>query len=274
MMPLLPHTVTCAAPGQPTLLLLHGFSGSGADWAPFVPAWSQTWCVLTVDLPGHGQAAALADPAQYSSAHTAQALVTLLDHLEVAQAHILGYSMGGRLALYLALHHADRVAGLVLESASPGLAAADERQARRISDEHLAAQIEQHGSAWFADYWQEIPLFATQKRLPPDIQAQLHTKRRAAHPAGLAHSLRGMGTGVQPSLWERLGHWTRPVLLIAGALDEKFVAINRRMAAQMPGARLAVVPDAGHTVHLEQPHAFAGYVSDFLTSQTGTNPVQ
>lgn len=248
----------------PALLLLHGFSGSAEDWSPFIPAWSAHVHPLAVDLPGHGRAISVIDPVHYRIEHTAAWLITVLDAAHIDRAHVLGYSMGGRLALYFALHYPDRVRSLILESASPGLADSAARQERIASDERLAAMIEQHGMEWFADTWGELPLFATQRTLPPEVQAMLREKRRRNHPGGLAASLRGIGTGVQPSLWDRLGALRLPTLLIAGALDEKFAALNQAMAARLPDAHLALVPGAGHTVHLEQPAAFTRLVAEFL----------
>src|SRR5262249_18130913 len=152
-----------------------------------------------------------------------------------------------------ALAHQDRFASLMLESASPGLAEVAERAARTASDNALADLIEREGIEAFAVRWERMPLFATQERLPQAVRERLAAQRRANRPAPLANSLRGMGTGVQPSLWERLSELKIPCLIMAGELDAKFTSIARRMAAAIPHARLALVPGAGHTVHLEEP---------------------
>ncbi|MDX1993956.1 MAG: 2-succinyl-6-hydroxy-2,4-cyclohexadiene-1-carboxylate synthase [bacterium] len=258
------HTEQFGA-GQP-LLLLHGFSGSGADWEPFLPAFASHFHVLTVDLPGHGKADSPHDLTAYRMENTARDLIALLDSLHIEKTHLLGYSMGGRLALFLALTYPERFLSLILESASPGLQTEAERQARIVSDETLAAQIEQNGIEWFADYWANIPLFASQKSLPAEIQNRLREKRLANNTQGLANSLRAMGTGMQPSLWERLGELQIPVLLIAGERDIKFVTINQQMQPHIANAQLSIIPEAGHTVHLEQPEPFTNIVTQFLTS--------
>ena len=198
--------------GKP-LVLLHGFTGSSANWAAQVGFLADHFRVVTVDLLGHGATNAPSDPARYAIERQAADILGILDALEVERAHLLGYSMGGRLALFTALTYPDRINHLILESASPGLRTDAERQARIASDRALADRIERDGIAAFADFWSNLPLFATQ---PPELRQRLHDQRLRNNPLGLANSLRGMGTGVQPSLWDRLGELTLPMLLIAG----------------------------------------------------------
>lgn len=252
----------------PPLLLLHGFTGGAANWRPLLPTFAAHFRVVTVDLLGHGRSAQPADPARYRMPHAAADLVALLDALELERAHVLGYSMGGRLALYTAVHFPQRITSLVLESSSPGLATEAERAARRAQDEALADWIEAHGIAAFVDRWEQLPLWASQARLPQEQRAALRAQRLQNSPTGLANSLRGMGTGAQPNLWPWLPELDLPVLLLAGALDDKFVAIGREMAADLPRARLEIVPDAGHTLHWERPLAFSQIVLEFSGSQT------
>jgi 2-succinyl-6-hydroxy-2,4-cyclohexadiene-1-carboxylate synthase len=153
-----------------------------------------------------------------------------------------------------------------LESSSPGLASPSERATRRARDNALANRIEQEGVAPFVDHWENISLFASHTRLETAVRANLRQQRLQNNAHGLANSLRGMGTGQQPSLWGDLSQLTVPTLLIAGELDSKYAAINQQMAAQFPYARLTIVADAGHTVHLEKPATFAALVLDFLGS--------
>jgi 2-succinyl-6-hydroxy-2,4-cyclohexadiene-1-carboxylate synthase len=188
----------------------------------------------------------------------------LLDHLGIARAHLLGYSMGGRLALYLALHESQRWHSLILESASPGLPTARERRARVEQDEALATFIEEQGIEQFVRRWEALPLFASQRSLPPAVRKAHRAARLRNRPAGLANSLRGMGTGRQPSLWGQLSALDLPTLLITGNLDQKFVTIARRMAACLPRARVEIVPHAGHTVHLERPQDYVDIVAGWL----------
>jgi len=252
----------------PWVVLLHGFTGSSASWEPVAPALAQAgYRVWAPDLLGHGHTDAPADPRRYTMAQAAADLVALLRQGELgrkgAPVHLLGYSMGGRLALYLALHHPEWGRSLVLESASPGLDDPAQREARRRQDEALADQILAQGIPAFVAAWERLPLWASQGRLSPGVRRKLRQQRLRNRALGLANSLRGMGTGVQPSLWPRLARLSVPTLLLVGAEDAKYVALNRRMAACIPSARLRVVPQAGHTVHLEQPEAFVQHLLDF-----------
>ena len=249
--------------GEP-LVLLHGFTGRAANWRPLLTRLAEQWRVIAIDLPGHGDSDAPAAVARYKMRYVAADLAALLTRRDAAPAHWLGYSMGGRLALYTAVTHPGVVRSLTLVSATAGLPNAAERQARRAADEALAARIERDGIAAFVAEWERQPLFAGVARLPNEARAALHDQRLANSPLGLANSLRGMGTGAQPPLWSRLATMAAPTLLIAGELDAKFVALNERLAATIPGARLRLMADAGHTVHLEQPEAFLAEVIGFL----------
>lgn len=250
----------------PSLLLLHGFTGSAATWQPFRAAFA-SMRTIAPDWLGHGRSDSPRDPARYRMENAVEDVITILDTIGERRVNVLGYSMGGRVALALALAHPERVAALVLESASPGLASADERQARRAADEALADFIEQEGMEGFVNRWESQPLFASQRRLTDGVRRHLREQRLAASPDGLARSLRGLGTGVQPSLWEQLAALAPPTMLIYGELDEKFVAIGRAMAAA-PRIELRIVPDAGHAVHLEQPAAFTRMVMEFIGAQS------
>jgi len=249
--------------GRP-LLLLHGFTSSAAAWAPLVARLAPHRRTIAVDLIGHGQSDAPARAERYRMEQCVADLLALLDTLDIAQTDVLGYSMGGRVALQLAAVAPTRVGGLVLESSSPGLADLTERQARIAADEALADSIERDGLAVFVDRWERLPLFASHTALPAEIRARQRAQRMRNNPQGLANSLRGMGTGRQTSLWDRLPQLHMPILLIAGELDQKYSAIAEQMAQALPNARKVIVPNAGHTVHLEQPELFATTILEFL----------
>lgn len=259
-------------------MLLHGFTGSAGSWgAPILEGLlGRGFDVTALDLPGHGARAGEDDPRTF----TLEAVLAEVDEVgrrtageivgdvgrEVSSYDLVGYSMGGRIALHQALRRPDRVRRLVLESASPGLATEGERTLRRRDDEALARRIVEGGVEEFVDGWEALPLFASQRRLAAEVRRRHRERRLANHPRSLAAALRGLGTGTLPSLWERLGEVRTPTLLIAGALDGKFVEIGRRMAEAIPEAHLTVVPDAGHTVHLERPGMWIEVVTDFLAS--------
>jgi len=262
---LLPHHLHHDVAGNaaaPAVLFLHGFMGSSRDWDGVIRGFGHTTFSLAVDLPGHGASTGLPDEA-YTMPGTAQALLAVLDEREIERCAVVGYSMGGRLALYLALHHPERCSRLVLASASPGLQKAGEQAARRAVDEARARRLEAGDVDAFLNDWYRQPLFASLAR-HPSLAETMVAQRLRNDPRELARSLRGMGTGSQPSLWERLGALSVATLAVAGALDAKYVAVAGRMAALSPCVRAVMVPEAGHAVHAEQPRRFVTLLHTFL----------
>ncbi len=245
------------------LLLLHGFTGSSGTWMPHLDAW-RGFTTVAVDLLGHGDSDCPPDPRRYRIERCVEDLTALLDQLGVRRVAVVGYSMGGRVAVHLALSKPKRLWALVLESASPGIEDSAEREERLRSDAALAEAIEQEGIAAFVDRWQAQPLFATQARLPATAREELRRQRLRNDPVGLGNSLRGMGAGAQEPVFDRLSEIRIPTLVLAGAEDEKYCALARRTAAALPRARLQIVPGAGHAVQLERPEAFAAAVREFL----------
>jgi 2-succinyl-6-hydroxy-2,4-cyclohexadiene-1-carboxylate synthase len=250
------------------LFLLHGFTGSAATWFPH-GRLGREFRLIAVDLLGHGATDAPQDPARYRAADAVADLLALADVLLGCDTpfSLLGYSMGGRLALHTALAASQRTTALVLESASPGIVDAGVREDRRQRDEALAVSIEQEGLLAFVERWEALPLFASQSNLADGSRTALRTQRLASSPGGLANSLRGFGAGAQNYLGDRLAGLGMPVLLVAGALDATYRATAEHMAAWLPDARAVIVPDVGHAVHLEQPDAFDVLVQDFLSSR-------
>jgi 2-succinyl-6-hydroxy-2,4-cyclohexadiene-1-carboxylate synthase len=233
------------------VVLVHGFTQTLAAWGPVGERLVGRWQVVRVDLPGHGGSGGV----RVGFAEAAG----LLGEAGGPGVYC-GYSLGGRLCLRLALDRPDLVRGLVLVGASPGIADPGARAERRVADEALAGRIEREGVAAFLDRWLAGPLFAT---LP--AAAAGRADRLANTAEGLAYALRRLGTGAQEPLWDRLATLQPPTLLVAGALDAKFTAIATDMAAAIgPRARVALVPGAGHAVHLERPAELAALVEDFL----------
>ncbi|OAN47554.1 2-succinyl-6-hydroxy-2,4-cyclohexadiene-1-carboxylate synthase [Chloroflexus islandicus] len=259
--------VALAGAGPP-LLLLHGFTGNGQTWQPLVPSLAAHHTLVMVDLIGHGQSDAPADPARYAIEQCVADVLALIDQLSFTRVDLCGYSMGGRIGLLLAAGAPERVGRQVLIGASPGLADPAERAARLASDEALAERIEREGLEWFVEYWAAQPLFASQRRLPAEVRAAQRAQRLAGSACGYANALRGMSVGRQPSLWAALPAIATPTLLITGALDEKFCVIGAQMAALMPHARHVIVPDAGHAAQIEQPAMVGRLISDFLAEAT------
>lgn len=253
----------CEGVGPP-LLLLHGFTGSHASWSHLHAGFARHFQTIAVDLPGHGKTDAPQDAARCRHESVGADLVALMAHCGHDRFNLLGYSMGGRLALALALLFPANVAALVLEGASPGLAAPAERVERRRQDLALARQIEADGVPRFVDKWEKQPLFASQRQLPASVRRALRSQRLNNGDRGLAASLRGAGTGAQRSFWPRIPELKTPALLICGELDGKFCGLAARMKSANPALQLLQVAGAGHCVHLEQPQTFRQAVLDFL----------
>lgn len=232
------------------LALVHGFTQTGASWAPVVPLLAADE-VVTPDAPGHGSASGV-------QADLGSGAVWLAER--VGRAVWVGYSMGGRLCLHLALARPDAVAGLVLVSATGGIDDPGERAARRAADEALARSLEAEGVEAFVGRWLDGPLWKTLPRERAGLEARL-----ANTVQGLASSLRLAGTGTQQPLWDRLPEIAVPTLVIAGGLDPKFAAAGERLAAGLPDARLVVVPGAGHAVPWEATDAFAAAVNGWVS---------
>ena len=236
--------------------------GSSSDWRHVAATLAPDHLCVAPDLPGHGVSCGLSC-GSYSFEGAARATLGVLDRLGVGRATVVGYSMGGRLALYLALRHPRRCSGLFLESASPGLEDATERAARRRADEEKARRLETDDFETFLRDWYAQPLFASLARRDGLVEETIEA-RRGNDPAELARALRGMGTGAQPPLWGELPGLAVPTLALAGELDEKFVAVSRRMAAASPNVRAAVVPGAGHNVRAEAPETYLDALRGYL----------
>ncbi|AWC34339.1 2-succinyl-6-hydroxy-2,4-cyclohexadiene-1-carboxylate synthase [Bacillus cytotoxicus] len=246
------------------LLLLHGFTGSMETWRSFLPLWSKQFQVITVDIVGHGKTESPESLVHYDIQNVAVQMTKLLDHLQIEKAHILGYSMGGRLAITMSCLYPERVKSLILENCTAGLETEADRKARRMKDEQLAERIELEGIEVFVNHWENIPLFATQKTLPQAIKQAVRKERLANHPRGLANSLRGMGTGAQPSWWNELAGLKMPVLLLSGEYDKKFFLILKNMQKRVRNAKFVKIDKAGHAIHVEQPQKFGTIVEGFL----------
>ncbi|OLN21673.1 2-succinyl-6-hydroxy-2,4-cyclohexadiene-1-carboxylate synthase [Domibacillus antri] len=250
--------------GEP-VLFLHGFTGSGDTWrhiAPLIPCEA-----VMPDLAGHGRTIAEC----FDLESEAEAMKTIMNNMGFAAFHVVGYSMGGRLALALAVTYPETVRSLVLESASPGLATEEERADRRKSDEQLACKIEKEGIEAFVDFWENIPMFETQKSLPASVRESMRSERLNQSASGLASSLRAMGTGAQKSYWNRLHELKMPVLLLTGTRDQKFTHIARRMKERIPHCQWIEFDDTGHAIHVEQHKKFGTIIKTFLFENKGGN---
>jgi 2-succinyl-6-hydroxy-2,4-cyclohexadiene-1-carboxylate synthase len=234
------------------VVLVHGFTQSGGAWGPIGVELGRRHRMTALDAPGHGRSAEVQTSLPLGA--------DLMAAAAPAGAAWIGYSMGGRYALHVALQHPDRVERLVLVSTTGGIDDATERAARRRSDEVLAARVEEEGLEPFVRWWLQQSLFST---LPADA-ADLDN-RLIGTAAGLAGSLRLAGTGTQEPLWNRLDSLSMPVLVIAGELDARYLQLAGRLVAAIgSSASLAVMAGAGHACHLERPDEFLAVVEPFL----------
>ncbi len=254
--------------GEP-LVLLHGFTGSAESWMPIVEDLAGDYQAHAIDLIGHGGSEAPDDSTRYEYDRAVHDLDSVLAELGIDRAIWLGYSLGGRLALGAALTYREHVSALIIERATAGIREEGDRANRRASDEAIASRIEKYGVEQFIAEWESLPMWASQQSLSPEVLATQRGQRLANTPVGLANSLRGMGQGTQPSLWDRLGEVRAPTLLIAGALDTKFADLANQMHLGIPDAVVALFPDVGHAVHLESPGQFCEIVRGFLARRHG-----
>ena len=234
-----------------TLLWLHGFTQTRHSASVLRSILAVQASVVTVDLPGHGENAHI----DLNLEHTADEIAAALPDQPMV---VGGYSLGGRVALHLALAHPNRVRSLVLLGATRGIENDDERAQRRHRDEALADHAEQIGIDPFLDEWLAQPMFA---RVGDDA-AERATRSRDVH--GLARSLRHMGTGTQRWLGEEIASLAMPVWALAGEHDEKFLREARAIAARAPSAKWRSVPGAAHAAHLENPEWVASVIGEAL----------
>ncbi|AFZ14677.1 2-succinyl-6-hydroxy-2,4-cyclohexadiene-1-carboxylate synthase [Crinalium epipsammum PCC 9333] len=249
---------------KPLLLLLHGFMGSSNDFQDVITLLSEKFCCLAVDLPGHGKTKIWGSQECYSMENIAQALINLLESLKINQCFLFGYSMGGRLAFYLALKFPQYFAKVILESASPGLKTAPARLDRIKHDAELATEIESNDFGEFLNKWYQQPIFSSIK-IDPKFNTLLE-RRLQNNPLEVAKSLRYMSIGCQPCLWQHLVSNQLPLLLLVGEFDQKFIEINQEIANCCPIAHLEIIKNSSHNVHFEQPHLWLNNVENFLLS--------
>lgn len=227
------------------ILALHGFMGSGLDFQCFVESTSDLYSWWAPDLMGHGGSPVPED----TSAYTASAHMNYLDKIvqKIDSPFILlGYSMGGRLALRYALERPGLVSALILVGTTPGIRDLEERRIRRESDEKLAEYVITEGIEKFLQKWKEQPLIRTQSNIVDSLYKAMFERRRRNVPLGLANSLRGMGTGEMESLWDNLANLKCPVFLCTGETDRKFFDISVQMKDKVPSFKHEVIPKAGH----------------------------
>lgn len=244
-----------------TVLLLHGFMSDHKSMESIGEELSDSYNILYVDLPGFGRSYSM--EYDYDMETISFGITEILEQLSLDRVHALGYSMGGRIALSFGALYPHKVHSLILESASPGLDDNDEKEKRQETDKNRAGKITENYQK-FLDDWENMGLFSSQQNLSDEAFRQQREMREAQRPEEIADSLLKYGTGVQPSYWSALQNMKMPVLLIVGALDQKFVDINKKMVKSLDNAELKIVDNAGHNIHLESAGKFDIIIKEFL----------
>ena len=251
---------------KPVLLFFHGFMGSSVEWKPLALKLSNQYYCIIVDLPGHGQSICFEHQEDYSIDHMNQMLCNLLDVLSVNRASLVGYSMGGRLALAFMKAFPERVDQLIIESASIGIYDETERQNRRMIDETLAHQIENTELDAFLNTWYSQPLFKS--LVSNKVLFKQILKIRIMNDRGeLAKALRGMGVSQHGCFRDALNHFPRPLLWVTGLADNKYSQLYKSYVDQFDCSTLELMPNAGHNTHLEYPNEFLNVLKGFLSTK-------
>ena len=257
----------------PAILFLHGFMGDLTEFELTIADISKQFYCVAINLPAHGEIDVIkqmtdqiADQDDYYTIQsTANLVIKFLDFLRIEQCFLVGYSMGGRLALYLTIYFPQYFHKVVLESASAGLRTAAEKSDRLAKDQKLATELEHlkhHDFRLFLENWYQQSIFAS-LRSHPNFPQMLE-KRLNNSPAQLAKSLRNLSIGMQPSLWEKLSENEVPLLLLVGELDLKFVQVNQQMQQLCKLSQLQIVPNCGHNIHFENPNLFIEKIQSFF----------
>ena len=246
------------------ILFLHGFTGSSEDWKEIAQNIDSKFNTAFIDFIGHGKSESPDDAKLYSVESIIEQIDEAIKKITKNKIILAGYSMGGRAALSYANRHQEKLKALILESATPGITSETVRAERIESDEKLEKLILGNPIEKFVDYWMNIDLFESQKKLPEETLKLLRANKLKNNPVGLANSLKGFSTGKMPPLFENLKDIKVKTLLISGELDEKFSTISLNMAKLLPLSQNVIIKDAGHNTHLEKPEEFVIIVNNFL----------
>lgn len=252
-----------------SLFLLHGFTGSSEDWNPLLPGIDSGFNKVAVDLIGHGKSDSPVDPALYTWESQVDQLNSIITHLTKEKVILLGYSMGGRLALCYTSTYPERVAGLILESTSPGIRDRRQRNKRIKDDEELAKYISSHSIAEFIEVWTNKEIFGTLLRFSDKKRNEIKRKKLGNTITGLTNSLSGFGTGKMPDIYPYIKKSSVKTLLLTGELDSKFTGINKNLVQNFPSAKHEIIKNAGHAIHLEEPEKFLTAVNRFIKNPGG-----
>lgn len=247
------------------ILFLHGFTGSSQEWKFILKRIGNAFIPFAVDLIGHGRSDSPDNESLYNAESISRQLDAVITKLGFSKVIICGYSMGGRGALSYYSNYSDKVMGLILESATPGIEEEALRKKRIENDDLLTQRIKKDGVKQFCRYWLNLPLFESLKSLPQEELNNLLDLKSGNNPVGLSNSLKGFGTGTMPALWNKLGTVNFPVLLITGEYDDKFTGINENVKLMIDSSIHEIIKDCGHNTHLEKPEEFINLVNKYLS---------
>lgn len=246
------------------VLFLHGFTGSAEDWFPVFELLPEKYNYIAIDIIGHGKSDSPVDPAKYNVDSLTSQIKYIKDHITSNKIFLLGYSMGGRLALNYAIAYPDDIKGLILESTSAGIKSDEERQKRYEEDLKIVEFIETHTLEEFIEMWSDQELFNTQRRFSNDKLKKLKKKKSSGSKLGYANSLKSFSTGIMPPVHDKLKKIPLKTLLITGELDSKFTGINARLSKRFFKAKHKIVRNSGHNTHLEESKRFVEIVLNYL----------
>jgi 2-succinyl-6-hydroxy-2,4-cyclohexadiene-1-carboxylate synthase len=258
------HYYTSGDSKKPCIIFLHGFLGSGLDWEDLIDRLSSDFFCLAIDLPGHGKTRVHGSANAYSMESFAGSFTKFVKVSGLINPSLVGYSMGGRFAMFLTISVKNLWSATILESATPGLRNEKQRLERQIKDNKIALRLEKEDLEDFLTDWYKLPLFKTLGK-SKNFNSMI-MRRMNNDPEELAKALRMMGVGVQPSLWNACFTINIPLLLLAGEFDRKFSNIKRDMKSVNPDFNVQIIQNAGHNIHLEQPEEFYKQIHKFLTT--------
>ena len=249
---------------EESVFFLHGFTGCAIDWIPIIPSLNKKYNYFLVDLIGHGKS----DSPQKSDYYYIGSIINQLEKIILALTNnkivLVGYSMGGRIALNFSLKNSSLLKGLILESSTWGINEEKLRKERVLQDEKLADFIDNNPIEKFIDYWMNIDLFNTQRRFSNERLSQIRERKLENNRTGLANTLRCSGTGNMDPLHKNIKDIQLKTLLITGELDSKFTDINIEMANLFNNAEHKIIKNAGHNTHLEEPLKFIEELNKYL----------
>jgi 2-succinyl-6-hydroxy-2,4-cyclohexadiene-1-carboxylate synthase len=246
------------------IFFLHGFTGSLNDWRAVAAKINPEYNIVGIDIIGHGLSSSPEDVTLYTAFEISSQIQQVISSITTEKIILAGYSMGGRAALSFAAFFPSLLKGLILESCSPGIKSLSEREKRIRKDNEVINFLSSGSIESFANYWMNLEIFNTQKRLPDQRQKDLKKAKLLNNKSGLINSLKGFGAGVMPSFWSILKDISVKTLIISGELDTKYSDICLKMTKSIPDCTHSIIDSAGHNTHLEEPGKFIAEVNKYL----------